>query len=74
MGKEHEESHEIVKNILSEENKVSHVKVCAAAAESLFSPAELGYKCDFKMFPKTLKQAIIPAVRQCADGFKDGGL
>lgn len=67
-------SHTILKNFLSKENKVSHLKVCAEAVVGLFSPAELGYKCDFKMFPKTLKQAIIPAVRQYTDGFKEGGL
>lgn len=63
MGKEQEEPYKVLKNILSEENKVSHLNICTEAAEGLFSPVELGYKCDFKMFPKTLKKAIIPPVR-----------
>lgn len=59
-----QEPYKVFKNIISEENKVSHLNVCAEAVEGLFSPVELGYKCDFKMFPKTLKKAIIPPVRQ----------
>jgi len=74
MGKEHKEPYKLLKNILSEENKVSHLNICAEAVEGLFSPVELGYKCNLKMFPKTLKKAIIPPVRQQTDGFKEGGL
>lgn len=63
MAKEQEEPYKVSKNIISEENKVSHLNICTEAAEGLFSAVELGYKCDFKMFPKTLKKAIIPPVR-----------
>lgn len=64
MGKVQEESYKVLKNILSKENKMSHLRIWAEAAKGLFFPVELGYKCDFKMFPKTLKKAIIPPVRQ----------
>lgn len=74
MGKEQAESYKVLKDIISEENRVSHLNACAEAAQSLFSPVELGYKWDFKVFPKTLKQATIPPVKQQIDGFKEGRL
>ena len=62
MGRE-QEPRKVLKNILSHEDKVSRLSVCEEAAEGLFSHVEPEHKCDFKIFPKTLKKAIIPPVR-----------
>lgn len=62
MGKEQEPG-KVLKNTLSHEGKASRWSVCEEAAEGLFPRVELEYKCDLKIFPKTLKRAIIPPVR-----------
>lgn len=62
MGKE-QEPRQVLKNILSHEGKASRLSVCEEAAEGLFPRAEPEYKCDLKIFPKTLKRAIILPVR-----------
>lgn len=66
-GKEQEEPYKLLQMTLSEENKVSHLQGCTEAAEGLFLPVGLGSKCDFKLFPKTLREGSSDPTCQAAD-------